>query len=180
VTTAGRTALVVVTPEAEAVLTPWRRRHLRATVDRGIPAHITVLFPFVPAADVDTAVEEVLRELYAAVPPFDYDLASVESFPGYVWLAPRPGAPFHDLIARTRAAFPGYPPYGDPELVPVPHCTVGAADDLGGLAAIVAELRPAFAGELPIRCRARAVTLLEERSDETWSARASFRLTGTV
>ncbi len=176
--TPGRTALVVLTPEAEAVLAPWRRRFLSATVDRGIPAHVTVLFPFVPAREIDGEVDDAAHQLFAAVAPFEYELASVASFPGYAWLAPEPADPFLDLIARTRARFPEYPPYGDPDLEPVPHCTVGAAEAPECLAAIVAELRPALAASLPISCRATAVTLLEEHDDETWSARASFALEG--
>jgi hypothetical protein len=171
VTTGGRTALVVVIHEAEAVLMPWRRRYLRATVDRGIPAHITVVFPFVPATEIDAAVGEKLSELYAPVAAFEYDLASVESFPGYAWLAPRPAEPFLELIACTRSAFPDHPPYGDPELVPVPHCTVGASDEADRLAAMVAELRPALAADLPIRCRADAVTVLEELDTGVWTER---------
>ena len=170
-TSGGRTALVVVTPEAEAVLASWRHRYLRASVDRGIPAHITVLFPFVPARDVDAAVEQKLRTLYAAIAPFDYDLASVESFPGYAWLAPRPREPFLELMAHTRTAFPDHPPYGDPGLVPVPHCTVGASDEPERLASLVAELRSALDGQLPIRCRAAAVTVLEELDTGMWRER---------
>jgi 2'-5' RNA ligase len=176
VTSGGRTALVVVTPEVEELLAPWRRRFLRTTVERGIPAHITVLFPFVPADEIEGRVEERVRELYAAVAPFTYALASVESFPGYAWLAPRPDAPFLDLMARTHATFPEYPPYGDRDVPAVPHCTVGAADEPEALAEIVTELRSALAADLPVKCRAEAVTLLEEGRDGIWATRATFAL----
>ena len=177
-TDGGRTALVVVASDAETVVAPWRRRYLQATVDRGIPAHITVLFPFVPAAALDAGLLARVRDLYAPVAPFDCALASVESFPGHAWLAPEPVERFVELIELTTRAFPDFPPYGGLEIEPVPHCTLGADDDPARLAAMVDELRAGLAAELPIRCRVDAVTLLEERHDGQWCARRSFALEG--
>lgn len=176
-TEGGRTALVVVTREAERDLIAWRRRYLRDTVERGIPAHVTILFPFVPADRVDDTFP-ALRELYAPLVPFTCELASVESFPGYAWLAPRPAERFLDLIGITRRAFPDYPPYGELELEPIPHCTVGAEEDPARLDEIVAELRDTLGAELPLRCRVGAVTLLEELPDATWVERHAFPLAG--
>jgi 2'-5' RNA ligase len=178
VTAGGRTALVVVTREAEPVVSPWRLRYLRATVERGIPAHVTILFPFVPAGAVGAELAARLRDLYAPVEPFRCDLASVDSFPGYAWLSPEPAARFLELIAITRRAFPELPPYGDPDLAPVPHCTIGADDDPTRLDEIVAELRAGLDPQLPIRCKVEAITLLEELDDETWIERESFPFVG--
>jgi 2'-5' RNA ligase len=174
----SRTALVVVVDAAEKVVAPWRWRYNRQAVERRLPAHVTILFPLVPAATVDDGLLDELRALYAPQPPFSYALASVESFPGVVWLAPQPSGPFHDLIARTRAAFPDHPPYGDPALAPVPHCTIGVADDVVRLRAMSEKLEAGLGPSLPIICEASSVCLLEERGDGTWSARASFPFQG--
>lgn len=174
----SRTALVVVAGEADDALLPWRRRYAASAVERRIPAHVTILFPLVPAADVDEGLLSRLRDVYAPAAPFAYELARVESFPGVAWLAPEPAAPFHDLIARTRAAFPAHAPYGDPTLEPVPHCTVGVSEEPAHLEPVLAELRSGLAPLLPIRCVAREVSLLEEHPDATWSLRAAFRLGG--
>lgn len=82
------------------------------------------------------------------------------------------------LIDRTRAAFPHCPPYGDPGLEPVPHCTVGVTDDPRALEAMVAELRSGLGPETPIRCEPTAVALLAEHADGTWSTRAEFPFEG--
>ena len=177
---ARRTALVVVASEAEPVVDPFRRRFLPAAVERGIPAHLTVLFPFVPADHLDEDIVAMLEALYAPLVPFAYQLVSVMSFPGVAWLAPEPSEPFVDLIARTTAAFPNLPPYGGAHSEPVPHCTVGDAERPERLDEIVAELRAELAPGLPIRCRCAAVTLLEELADGTWSTNRSFRLTGSA
>jgi len=172
------TALVVSIPEAEAMVDPWRRRYCADAVERDIPPHVTILFPLVPAADVDDHLAARLRELFAPVEPFDYELARIESFPGVAWLAPEPARPFHELIARTREAFPEHPPYGDPTIEPVPHCTVGVDDDSVRVAAMLDELRRSLAPQLPIRCRAASVDFFEEREDERWAVRESFPLVG--
>jgi hypothetical protein len=117
-----------------------------------------------------------VAELYRSVAPFAFELSSVESFPGVVRVGPDPSEPFLDLVERTRSAFPAYPPYGDGELDPVPHCTVGAADDAGRLDEIVREITSELSDSLPIHCRANAVTLLEGLDDPTWTTNRDFRL----
>ncbi len=174
----ARTALVVVADAAEDVLRRWRRRYHASAVERGIPSHITVLFPLVPAAEVDDDLLSGLRGLYGPITPFCYELSRIETFPDVAWLAPDPAAPFHVLIERTRAAFPDRPPYGDPALEPVPHCTVGVTDDRRALEAMVAELRSGLGSVTPIRCEATVVSLLEEHADGTWSTRATFPFEG--
>ena len=175
-----RSALVVVAREAEPVVGKWRLRYLRESVERGIPPHLTILFPFVPGAEIDDGVLVALRRLYAPLRPFAYELASVEAFPDAAWLAPRPVGPFLELVARTREAFPSYPPYGDREHVPVPHCTLGVDDDPERVAAMVRELRARLRPSLPICCRAAEVSLVGELADGTWITRHAFPFEGSL
>jgi len=81
-------------------------------------------------------------------------------------------------IDRTTAAFPGYPPYGDPALEPVPHCTVGVVDDPAELPSVLEALRDGLEPLLPIRCEARDVALLAERDDGSWAVHTRFPLEG--
>jgi 2'-5' RNA ligase len=172
---ARRAALVVVAAEHEPSVLEARRRW--AGPDRRIPPHITILFPFVPAAELDDESLAAVARVCAAARPFEYVLASAESFPDAVWLAPDPAAPFVDLIARTREAFPTFPPYGDPAAaVPVPHCTVRVVGEQESLDRALQECRVWFRPHLPIRCRAEAVTLLEELDDGRWTTNRTFPL----
>ena len=173
-----RSALVVVAAEAEAVVGEWRRRYQPESVERGIPPHLTILFPFVPATEVDDDLLAELRRRYAPVRPFSYDLASVESFPDAAWLAPAPAEPFHELVGIARQAFPALPPYGDPEHVVVPHCTIGTDDDPERVRAMVRELREGLGPRLPIRCRAEEVVLVGEQANGTWMRSEAFPLQG--
>jgi 2'-5' RNA ligase len=173
-----RSALVVAAAEAEPVVDEWRLRYQRAAVEHGLPAHLTILFPFVRAAEIDDGLVTKLRRLYAPVRPFAYELASVASFPDAAWLAPVPAEPFHSLVDVARQAFPALPPYGDPEHVVVPHCTIGTDDDPGAVEAMVRELREGLGPRLPIRCHAAELVLLAEGADGTWARREAIPFDG--
>ena len=172
------TALLVTTAEAEESLAAWRRRYLAETVRRQIPAHVTVLYPFARPDELTSELDDSLRELYASVDAFEYALTAVETFAGSAWLAPEPAAPFLALIELTRERFPAYPPYGDPDLEPIPHCTVGAAEEPEELESMYADLRAGLAPQLPIACRAVAVRLYRERDDGMWCEHAAYPLGG--
>jgi 2'-5' RNA ligase len=173
-----RSALVVVAAEAERVVGDWRLRYQPEAVERGLPPHLTILFPFVRATEIDDDLLTDVRRLYAPSQPFTYELATVESFPDAAWLAPVPADPFHALVEIARGAFPEFPPYRDPGHVVVPHCTIGTDDDPARVETMVRALREGLGPRLPIRCRADELVLLVEERDGTWARRQAFRLDG--
>lgn len=148
-------------PEAEPAVAELRLAHDRSAA-LGAPAHITILFPFATADDVD---EHALGELFSRFRAFDFALDRVERFEeGPVWLHPDPSAPFADLTAAVAQRFPDYPPYEGAFDEPVPHLTIS-------------ETPIDVQVQVPIVCHAHEVTLLEEsESDGRWSARRAFRL----
>lgn len=154
----GETAFVVLVPEAEPRVAALRAR-CDPVAALGVPAHITLLYPFLPPARVQRGV---LRRAAAAIArqrAFDFRLAAPGEFPGVAWLGPEPAEPF---IALTRAlvrAFPDWPPYGGAHAEIVPHLTVahGGEDELSTVrATLIADL----AAQGPIRGRCSAVALL--------------------
>jgi 2'-5' RNA ligase len=97
-----QTALIAVVPEAEPVV----GRH-RAALDRvaswGVPAHITVLFPFLPPEHVDGQVLAALGDIFAAHPAYEIVLSRVAWFgTDVVWLAPSPDDAFRQRAAVRR------------------------------------------------------------------------------
>jgi 2'-5' RNA ligase superfamily len=83
-----QTALIVPVPEAEPAV-----GRFRASLDRaaswGVPAHVTVLYPFLPPQLVDDQVLAALRDIVAGVPRFDIVLTHVDWFGDtVVWVAP--------------------------------------------------------------------------------------------
>jgi hypothetical protein len=175
---ATETAVLVLVPEAEGAVAE-HRAHLDMAASWGVPAHLSVVYPFVPPAHVD---ERVLAELAGAigtVPAFDCVFPRTDWFGADVlWLAPEPDAPFRKLVSAVVAAFPAHLPYGGVHGDSVPHLTVGELR-LGSAAELTAAER-AVRAHLPIRARVdRAVLLAGRPEPGSWQPVAEFRLGGT-
>jgi 2'-5' RNA ligase len=149
-------ALLVAVPEAEPAVGEHRAR-LDASARDGVPAHLTVLYPFLPPASIDGAVLASLRRLFAGFPPFAVTLDRIGWFDEeVVWLGPRDAPPFRALTRSAFAAFPCCPPYGGRYADVIPHLTIGDRDDPGALRAAAEAVR----GYLPVATTATEVTLM--------------------
>lgn len=156
-----RTALIVAVPEAEAAVGALRLEH-DSSAALGVPAHVTILFPFVPPERID---EAALRVVFASRPGFDFALDRVERFDGgLVWLHPEPSEPFAALTKLVSSVWPDHPPYEGVHDTVIPHLTVSERP----LEVDVA---------LPIAARATHVTLIEEEEPGgRWAARLELPL----
>jgi hypothetical protein len=147
-----RTALIVPVSEATAYYQPGN----------GVPAHVTILFPFLEPEAID---EDALAALFAPFPAFDFVLDRFERFEdGTRWLHPSPPARFVDLTAAVWQRWPTHPPYEGQFDEVIPHVTL-TVDDV----------------PLPIACHAGELSLIEEsEEDGRWSERRSFPLQGVA
>jgi 2'-5' RNA ligase len=163
-------ALLVPVPEAEPVVAEWRDR-LDPSGATGVPAHITVLYPFLPPAAIDEGSRAIVGQLASAFSEFDYELAQAGWFGRKVlWLAPAPAEPFVRLIEAAMERFPQVQRYGRTDLEVIPHLTVADGGPPDAMAAAEAAVKP----KLPIRSRARELWLIEQRSGGRWAHRESF------
>jgi 2'-5' RNA ligase len=162
-----QSALVVLVPEAEILAGAMRARH-DPVAAHGMPAHVTVLYPFVPPplAGDDRAA---LGALASSMPAFDFALTAVRRFPGVLWLAPEPAAPFVELTRRAVARWPQHPPYAGAHDGLVPHLTVAH-----GAGALFADLEQSLSAGLPIRGRARSLSLAERDACGRWTIAMQF------
>jgi 2'-5' RNA ligase len=168
-----RTGLVVPVPEAEAAVGAHRLR-LDPSAALGAPAHVTVLFPFVPADALDEAVLTAVADVVGQARAFDYTFARTDWFDDrVVWLAPEDPAPFRDLTACVTEAFPGYPPYEGAFADVVPHLTLGEGHRRG----LLEQAAAAVAAHLPVTGVAVEVLLLAEtQRGGRWDVRGRFPL----
>lgn len=120
---AGTTALVIMVPEADPVVGRARQRYDTAAAE-GVPAHVSVLYPFLPVERIDTGVLAALRELFAGHEPFEVRFPRFDRFPELLWLVPEPDGPVRALTAAVAARWPEAPPYGGAFADPAPHLTV--------------------------------------------------------
>ena len=90
------TAFIVRVPEAEACVGALRER-FDASVQLGVPAHITVLVPFMSPDRVTGTVLQDAQDALSQVPSFAFSLERVARFPATAFLAPEPAEPFIEL-----------------------------------------------------------------------------------
>lgn len=152
-----QSALFVPVPEAEPVVAEWRAVH-DPKARTGVPAHITLVVPWVPPEQLSQAHLDELDRLLVARPSFDYLLDKVCWFGDRVlWLAPNPAEPFEQLTHDLAARF-GTPAWGGKFDEVVPHLTVGLSGYALGLP--LGEAADHLTGKLPVACRAREVIVM--------------------
>jgi 2'-5' RNA ligase len=151
-----QSALLLLVPAAEPAVAEHRARLDEAARD-GVPAHLTVLYPFLPRGQIGDDELSVLARLFAGFPSFDFTLDRVCWFgERVVWLGPCDEAPFRALTGLAHAAFPSCPPYGGQHADVIPHLTIGHDADPAALRTAADAVR----GHLPISARATGVTLM--------------------
>jgi 2'-5' RNA ligase len=172
-----QTALIVAVP-AESLVDDFRRRHAAHAFERGLPPHVTVLYPFAPASSIDNLVHGELEAHFSAFASFAAELTEVGQFETTIWLAPSPRSRFVDLLTATHARFPDFPPYGGEVTEPEPHLTVaelGHGSD-GGVEQVAELARLTLEPQLPFRFFVGAVTLIEEQGDGNWRESRRYEL----
>jgi len=101
-------------PAAEPVVAEHRRR-LDPAAAWGVPAHVTVLYPFVDPSAVDEHVLALVAEAVIPVHAFECAFARSRWFgQDVLWLDPDPAQPFRDLTAAVSTAFPNIGPTAVP------------------------------------------------------------------
>lgn len=173
---ATRTGLVVPVPAAERAVGRHRRR-LDPAAAGGVPAHVTVLYPFVPPERITQGTIDQVRAALAGARAFACTFARVAWFgETVVWLAPEPDEPFRVLTDAVWRRFPDHPPYENAYGDPDPHLTVGTAPwaDLAGMRRAAAEVR----AELPVHAWLDEVRLMAgAKTPDSWHTVAAFSLT---
>jgi hypothetical protein len=161
----SHTVVQVPVREAETIV---RSRTLAAgsvyqPQDGGVLAHITLLGPFMPEADIDDGVIADLERYFADVTAFSYTLEGVSEFPGGpTYLVPEPATVFRRLTQGLLRFFPEFPPYGGAFEEVVPHISVPLLEGEN-----TESLRSEIAHRLPIEARAHSATLVRVAEGDT-------------
>lgn len=167
-------AFVVKVPAAESIAADLRRR-FDPTVALGVPAHITLLVPFMDPALITSEVLARARRVLQRTAPFSFVLGKVGRFPETAYLAPEPAAPF---IAMTRALakeFPEFPPYDGAHDDIVAHLSVAHGNTLHAQEAAI-ELQARLLASGPVQARCTEIALIENTSGQ-WMDMHVFPLT---
>jgi len=161
--------IILPVPDAEPVVGRLRALH-DSQARFGVPAHITLLYPFAHPSQVAAGID-ALHQLFSSVPAFEFSLVEARRFPGTSYLHPEPFTTFVRLTEMLVRQWPDFPPYGGAFSTVTPHLTVAqqAAPDVLDI------VDAAVSGHLPIACRAKEAWLLCSDERGFWSVREVFR-----
>jgi 2'-5' RNA ligase len=136
-----------------------------------VPAHVTLLYPFVPAEQVDAGVLGELEWFFAGVDAFEVAFDRVGEFAqdGVVFLGAR-GRELEQLSTALARRWPECPPYDGKVEHPLPHLTAVRSDD----PELRAQACAALQDGLPLTALLAHAELWVCDDDGTWSSRASF------
>ena len=156
------TAFIVSVPEAEAHVASLRNR-FDASVRLGVPAHITVLVPFMAPEQITPSVLAQIQAALSQVSSFAFSVSQVRRLPATAYLAPEPVEPFIALTEALVHTFPEFPPFGGEHESIVPHLTV-ANGNASEAEVAAAELQAVVQSNGPISGFCSSVSLLENSS----------------
>ena len=119
-------ALVILTPLPAAIERIRQRYDPAAAL--GVPAHVTIMYPFLPPADITGGVNQELKTLAGQHVRFRYRLGGLLDWPDDVLvIAVEPASAFQALTAAVHDNW-GLDPYAGQIPIDeiVPHVTVGS------------------------------------------------------
>lgn len=170
----SETAIVAEVPEAEPVLRLTSRGGA-ADGAAGMPAHVTLLYPFTESGRLDARRIREAGDAVGAFPAFEVEFGGTAWFEtrdrAVLWLEPRTPEPFVAITEALVREFPEHPPYAGAFDSIVPHLTVATATSRAELR----QIERAVLERLPLVARIKAGQLYEHRP-EGWRLRAVFPL----
>lgn len=159
---AGESAIIV--PIQLPVALGRLRDRMDPSAAQGVPGHVTLIYPFMPADALTDGIRRRVEQIVAGESAFPVVFRTLGRWPNVVYIAPEPADPFRRLTAALAAAFPDYPPYGGAHQQIVPHLTI--AQDV--TTDYYAAAEHALPGMLPIRDVAREAWLIGHMPDQPW------------
>ena len=152
------TAIVVPFDDLDAVV-GTHRRVLTTDGGDGMPAHVTLIYPFADDAALGDHETGRVRAALGAFSRFDVTFRRFGRFdaqPPVLYLDPEPGAPFVGMIAALEREFPAFPSFGGIHETVIPHLTIAQTGD----APAMQGAKDDVASHLPIQTRVTAVTVM--------------------
>jgi hypothetical protein len=167
-------ALIIAVPEAELLVRELRER-FDWSAAQGVPAHITILYPFIPPHEITPEVLADLHQFFAQFATFEFTLPETRRFPTVLYLAPSPAEPFKALTQAMLDRYPEYPPYGGEYGDVTPHLTIADRLEAAQLDDFEREFLNQYGAQLPVKAKATEVLLIENSSGQ-WETRQTFKL----
>ena len=167
--------LAVLVPAADRLAGPFRDKY-DPSAAAGMPAHITLLYPFKHPSEINEHVTKQLNQCFISFLAFDFSLSLLRRLPGGVlYLAPQPDEPFRRLTLAVWDCFPETPPYGGKYSSVAPHLTLAQLASEQQADQVAAEFAQSSQGQLPIRATVSELALMDTLTG-SWRLRTAIPL----
>jgi 2'-5' RNA ligase len=167
-------ALIAIIPEAEEIVRGFRDQFDPAAA-AGVPAHVTITYPFKPPSELAEEVIGKLHGLFSGIPSFNLQFRRTERFPSVLYLAPEPDEELRHLTKIVTESFPEAPPYQGMFEDVVPHLTIAHAGDAPELDRIAADFVRHAQARLPFKSTVQEIVLIDNEAGR-WQPRHRFPL----
>ncbi len=168
------TALAILIPEAESFVKPIRDQ-FDPSSKLGMPAHITILYPFKHPDKIDKNTLSKLTDIFSAITTFEIVFHQTKKFPEVLYLEPTPMISLKALIQAVSQAFPDYLPYEGAHKNSIPHLTIAHHSNIQQLEQIESDFHRNHGYQLPFKSRVNAIHLWK-RVNGRWYSMCSFNL----
>jgi 2'-5' RNA ligase superfamily len=169
------TTILAPVPAADPVVSATRLEH-DWPARLGVPAHVTLMGPFLSPDRISEEIVERLGELFAGAGPTSFSLTELRRVGEIAYLALEPDDGVRALTARLESAFPDAPRYGAEFGGPLYHLTVARGCDDALFEALSEQLR----GALPIQAGIEEAVLVEHGTEQGADTLARFPLGGAA
>ncbi|HEV3039608.1 MAG TPA: 2'-5' RNA ligase family protein [Candidatus Angelobacter sp.] len=166
----NESAIIMPVGEVEPIVASLRMQYDKSA-SLGVPAHITLLYPFRPASTAEKEIENLV-EFFSAISTFEFSLAEVRRFPRTAYLHPDVPERFTDIIRKLLEKWPDCQPYHGAFQDIIPHLTVADDVDVHELDMVQERLLH----RLPVTCIAKEAWLLFSDDNGFWSKKICFPL----
>jgi 2'-5' RNA ligase len=162
-------ALILPVPEAEPLVAEWRERYDPAAA-RGVPAHITLLYPFVPPPLHNEILGE-LAALFGSIDAFTIRFDHFGRFAQTLYLEPDDDERIKSIITEIRRRWPDNKPYGGLYDGVIPHLTIA---DRQQQQELLTKIERAIAPDLPLKAGLAEAWLIVCDKEGRWQRQAAF------
>lgn len=165
----GDSAVVAPVPDLDPVVGPWRMR-LDPSTQKGMPAHLSVLVPWIADSDIN---DQALKKLanVAGRASVEVTFREFGEFPGLLYLRPEPATGLVEMTRRIENTWPSHLHYRGVFDHVLPHLTVAVGASADERKEIMADTGPS----LPLTTRLTAIWIVVF-DGARWERRATLPL----
>lgn len=167
-----KTSIDINFPELTEFLNPWRDDTVELA-HKGVPPHITLIFPWIPAP-IKVKDAKNIDDILKNISTFFLEFTTVDKFAnGTVYLVPKDSGNMQKIHEEIISKYPTVKMYDGEFSNTIFHLTIAKVGDDENK---YLEIKNHFEKHLPIKKQITKITIMQEDKDGIWSEYLSINL----